>query len=520
MILFRLLQRNSERIFFLSLLLMAASMPLSRFGLSVAQFSILGIWLIDARFRQKINLFFQNRAALVLVSFYLLHVIGMLYTTDYTYGLKDLRVKLPLLFLPIVFVTMPTLNRERIRLLLFVYIFSVLLSSLVSLWMYLFEEVRNFRELSPFISHIRLSLNACLALFFTAHFAWFVFKGKRLVTIGLSILVIWLFLFLVMIESITGIAIVIILVYGLLCYGLFRIPSIRYKIGALVVLLLMPVATGFFLKETVTDFVFPHKNDLQNLEKFTERGNPYVHDTISQPVENGSYVWVYVCPEELKSAWQEVSDFPYDSLDESGQELRYTLIRYLNSKDLRKDYSGVQALSEKDIRNIEKGIANVNYTRYFSIKSRIYKLLWEIQISRLNGNPSGHSLTQRFEFWKVSMAIVRDHFLFGVGTGDIKTAYADMYETLDSRLKLQFRHRAHNQYLAIFVTFGLVGLIWFLVSLIYPGLKTGQLFKYRYFIFWGVLVLSMLTEDTLETQMGVTLFAFFNALLLFGVRDE
>jgi hypothetical protein len=386
--------------------------------------------------------------------------------------------------------------------------------------MYLFEEVRNFRELSPFISHIRLSLNACLALFFTAHFAWIVYKDKRWTTIGLSVLVVWFFFFLVMIESITGIAIVIILVYGLLCYGLFRMTSIRYKIVSLVILLIIPVVLGVFLDKTVTDFIYPHKNDLQNLEQFTENGNPYIHDTLNQPVENGSYIWVYVCPEELENTWKEVSHFPFDSLDESGQELRYTLIRYLNSKDLRKDRTGVRALTEKDIRNIEKGIANVNYTRFFSIKSRIYKLLWEIQVSRLNGNPSGHSLTQRFEFWKVSMAIVRDHFLFGVGTGDIKTAYAEMYETLDSRLKLQFRHRAHNQYLAIFVTFGLFGLVWFLFSLIYPGIKTGRLFRYRYFIFWGVLMLSMLAEDTLETQMGVTLFAFFNALLLFGVPDD
>jgi hypothetical protein len=499
---------------------MAASMPLSRFGLSVAQFSILGIWLIDARFRQKINLFFRNQAALILVSFYLLHVIGMLYTTDYSYGWKDLRVKLPLLFLPVVFVTMPKLNRERIRLLLFVYIFSVLLASLVSLWMYLFEEVRNFRELSPFISHIRLSLNACLALFFTAHFAFVVYKNKRWITLGLSALVGWFFLFLIMIESITGIAIVIILVYGLMGYGLFRMTSLRKKVGSLLVLITIPVTLGLFLSKTVSEFIHPHKNDLKNLEQFTEKGNPYVHDTLNQPVENGSYIWIYVCPEELESAWHQVSRFSFDSLDESGQEIRYTLIRYLNSKDLRKDYSGVMALSENDIRNIEKGIANVNYTHFFSFKSRIYKLLWEIQVSRLDGNPSGHSLTQRFEFWKVSMAIVWDHFLFGVGTGDIKTAYADMYETLDSPLKPQFRHRAHNQYLAIFVTFGLVGLVWFLFSLIYPGLKTGQLFRYRYFVFWGVLMLSMLAEDTLETQMGVTLFAFFNALLLFGVQDD
>ena len=110
--------------------------------------------------------------------------------------------------------------------------------------------------------------------------------------------------------------------------------------------------------------------------------------------------------------------------------------------------------------------------------------------------------------------------MIGVGTGDINQAYADKYESLNSMLVPQFRHRAHNQFLAIFVTFGVIGFIWFLISLIYPGLKMKKMYRYHYFVFWITLMLSMLVEDTLETQMGVTLFAFFNALLLFGITED
>ena len=92
----------------------------------------------------------------------------------------------------------------------------------------------------------------------------------------------------------------------------------------------------------------------------------------------------------------------------------------------------------------------------------------------------------------------------------IPDAYAQKYVELNSKLEPQFRHRAHNQYLAIFVTFGLIGIIWFLFSLIYPGIKKRKLNKYHYFVFWMTMMLSMLAEDTLETQMGVTLFAFFS----------
>ena len=74
--------------------------------------------------------------------------------------------------------------------------------------------------------------------------------------------------------------------------------------------------------------------------------------------------------------------------------------------------------------------------------------------------------------------------------------------------------RSHNQYLAITVAFGIVGLLWYLFSLLYPlSVKDNR--NYLYLVFLFILLFSMLTEDTLETQIGVTLFAFFNSFLVF-----
>ncbi|MEZ5082341.1 MAG: hypothetical protein R2750_02635 [Bacteroidales bacterium] len=65
--------------------------------------------------------------------------------------------------------------------------------------------------------------------------------------------------------------------------------------------------------------------------------------------------------------------------------------------------------------------------------------------------------------------------------------------------------------MAIFVSFGSVGLIWFIFTIIYPGIKLNKFNTYHYLVFWIIITLSMMVEDTLETQMGVTLYAFFNA---------
>jgi hypothetical protein len=520
MFLYRLLKNNSALIFFIALMIVVASMPLSRFGLSFGQFSLLGIWIIEGRYKEKVRALFTNRAALVLISFYFLHVIGLLYSQDFNWAIKDLRVKLPLLFLPVVFATSRPLSKERTNILLLLYIASVLVASLISLWIYLFGDVTDFRQLSPFISHIRLSLNVCLALFFMANFAFVIYRHKPLIVVSFTIILTWLFLFLLMIESVTGIVIVGVVFYSLVISGVFKFRKTILKASAITTLIVVPLILGMYFSNTVNGYLRPVNNDLDNLEQYTAMGNTYRHDTIHQPVESGRYVGLYVCEPELKSSWNKLSVYAYEGHDERGQELKYTLIRYLNSKGLRKDSNGIAQLNKHDIRNIEKGIANVHYTKPFSLNSRLYKLLWEYQINRLHGNPGGHTVSQRLEFWRVSMAIIKDHFFIGVGTGDIKQAYADKYESLNTQLEMRFRHRAHNQFLAIFVTFGLFGLVWFLFSLVYPGLEMKKLYRYRYFVFWVTLMLSMFVEDTLETQMGATLFAFFNAFLLFGVKEE
>ncbi|HXP49624.1 MAG TPA: O-antigen ligase family protein, partial [Bacteroidia bacterium] len=196
---------------------------------------------------------------------------------------------------------------------------------------------------------------------------------------------------------------------------------------------------------------------------------------------------------------------------------QYTLVRYLTSMNLRKDSTGISKLSANDIRAIESGIPNYNFTASSSIEFRLYQALWEVDDYRRGGNVSGHSVTQRLEFWKAAIGIIKQHWLIGVGTGDVRKAFNAQYEAMHSSLTTNFRLRAHNQYLEIGVASGIIGIVWLLFSVIYPGLKTRKIYTYTYFIFWAIFVMSMFSEDTLETQAGVTFYAFFNSFFLFLV---
>jgi O-antigen ligase len=125
-------------------------------------------------------------------------------------------------------------------------------------------------------------------------------------------------------------------------------------------------------------------------------------------------------------------------------------------------------------------------------------------------------MVQRLEYWRTSVLIIRQNPVLGVGTGDLPTVFEEQYRKMNTNLASQNRLRSHNQYLSITVAFGIVGLVWFLVAMFYPGMKTHNFNNYFYVVFWIIFMISMLTEDTIESQEGVTFYVLFTALLVLG----
>ncbi len=185
---------NHSTIYFVGLFLLIISLPLSRFSLSVAQFVIVVNWFWEAGFKNKLTSLRLNKPALVLISLYILHAIGLIYTSDYNYAINDLKVKAPLLILPVIIATSKPLERNKFNLLVLFYIGAALVASLISFGILIFKDISDIREISPFISHIRLSLNICLAIFFSGYF---IFKNgtPSWLKFGLSITMIWLVIF-------------------------------------------------------------------------------------------------------------------------------------------------------------------------------------------------------------------------------------------------------------------------------------------------------------------------------------
>ena len=549
--------------YLLGLLMVAVGLTLSPFLMGMSQFWLVLVWLVDGftanrycrlvpqspkhmetthrmgddrslsamtdrGFKAKLSCFWHNTPAVLLVAFYLLHVVGLLWTSDFEYALKDLRVKLPILVMPFVLSSMEPLDRKRFNLVMLVYVLSVFVATLfsgVSYWRHDYEDIR---EISHFISHIRFCLNIvfCIAIIGYYIFEMRVSRRNNVPAFGLKVAVnqflMWFLLFwfvyqIYIFESLSGYVILAVVVIVTLVYAFLQWKKSKgWHIAVAVVAFLIVAVAFFIVQHEVKPLLKVDPVDFAILEQKTAQGNDYWHDTIHNPVEDGKYVGLYYCRKELQEAWSQRSGMAFEGTTKNGENLEATLARYLTSKGLRKDAQGVMALTDEDIRNVEQGIANYNNWKHPGIRARLSSTLFEYNLYRRFNNPNGGSLAQRIEYTRASFHIIGQHPWLGVGTGDVPQAFAQAYDEIHSPLNEEFRFRAHNQYLAIAVAFGLVGLAFFLVVLFYPWCASRKNHTYLYMAFLTIMLLSMFPEDTLETQAGATLFAFFTSLLLFA----
>jgi hypothetical protein len=495
------------------LMLLFAGLVLSRALLSSAQAFLGLVWLIDGNHLEKIKSWFKNKSLLLFLVLFAIHLVGMLCTTDIHYGLKELRVKLPLFVIPMIFSSLPPLSSLQKRFLLGVFTFFLIVSSIISLRIFIQINPNDPRELSPIISHIRLSLMLCLAVFFSLHQALQTYKRRSPILLIWVLIAIWLSLYLFMLEALSG----LILYFGIgissLIYLITKTSKLKIRLIISASILLIFLIIGFSVRFALNELEPDYTKSINQPKKHTSAGSPYFSDTSSILNENGNLIWVNVCDTEMRESWQLVSKIPYDSAGYNGQIVKDVMIRYLASKGLTKDAEGIKQLGQEDIKNIEHGMTNYLYSGGIGLRKKFDQLKWEYWTLQSSNNPAGHSILQRFELWKNSISLIKENPLFGVGTGDIKTEFARSLNDRGSSMAGS-KLRSHNQYLAFSIQFGIIGIILITVSIILSIMKSPNRKGYLFVVFITIILLSMLAEDTLESQIGASFFALFYSFFI------
>jgi hypothetical protein len=509
-----------EQVYLYSLIFIAVLLPYWVFTLTMAQVLLFMNWMAEGRFREKWERFRQNKALWFFLALYLVHLAGLLWSSDIGYGLKYIRIKLSMIMIPLVVGTSRPLTRKMFNLILLFFVVGVFISTMASIiamlgWFNV--EVAGYRDLSLFQSHIRFSLMIVLSILVAT---WYIFFEKNSITratrIYYMVCLIWFPMFLILLKSLSGIVILGFLAFFLLLRAVFEIRDAAIRFMVFVPVIMIPLFSVAYIGHAVAKYYSFDQIKLDEIDTETARGNPYVNHPNLREVENGHYVWLYLCEKELEEEWNKISEVEYTGTTTNGNSIKGTLIRYLTSRGLRKDASGVAQLSAEEVTAIEHGVANYIYLKKFRLYPRIYEVIWEFDRYRLGYSPNEKSVVQRILYLEAGWHIARDNLLKGVGTGDVKQAFKDHYNKIDSPLEEKWRRRAHNQFLTFLITFGIPGFILAVVALVAPLFMAGRQRSFLAVGFFILMLISMLNEDTLETSIGACLIAFFYSLFVFG----
>ncbi len=503
--------------YLLALGLIAMGLPWSRKFLSVALIALSVAWVAEGFFVAKgpprLKHYFQPKYLWASCMF-LPYVLGLLWSTDLEWGWRLVAIVLPLLLYPFFFAVLPPLREQERNVLLQLFVGSTLLVSIFSVAQASADTV-DFRKYSPVISHIRLSLMVCFAI---ATCIWFVVSQRHAARFLLVLPVLWFLYYLSLLASIAG----AIMLCALLFMALWMIGGKRkwLRLAARSIALLLVAGSIGFVSNAYTSYFKEVPITAEMFEERTKSGDFYMPPKAGLSSERGKKVWWYIAPDEFESAWNARSQIPLMGKDQNGQDIRYTAARYLTSLDLRKDAEGVAALTDEDVKRIEGGIAWHDMGKRNALRERVDMVFFEIDKYWLHGYVQGSSVAMRLVFWETAIALINENPWVGVGTGDTQMAFDAAYESAESALPETYRMRAHQQYLTWIVSWGILGFAFIVFAMLYP-IRVNWRKRHPLFLsFLVIMLISFLSDDTLERQIGVSLFAFFYCLLLLAPISE
>ena len=348
----------------------------------------------------------KNKFFILFISLFIIHLLGLLYTTNFRYALKDLDIKFPLLIFPFLLLGR-VLDKKTIDFILKGFVIGCLIGSIgaFSHAIQLYFQTRDISKMlyegMQFIMHssyFALYLSFSIAyLFFKLDAEDSLFSKKNLVIFSLMFFFIMVVIFLNSRAGMIGLGV------SFLFFLVYVIVEKRLKLFYFLIAI-------FFMTSV---FVFTTSNQVFNRFKSISKETVLVKANSTIDKESN-----------------------------------------INTKDLR------------------------------------------IAI-----------LTIGFDLFKESP-------VFGYGTGDIKDVLIEGYKKEGFIKGYDRKYNSHNQFLQFLLAFGIIGLLVFLLSLIYPMFFAFFKKNYLYVFLILMLCFNFLFESMLETKAGVEFYAFFNALLM------
>lgn len=123
----------------------------------------------------------------------------------------------------------------------------------------------------------------------------------------------------------------------------------------------------------------------------------------------------------------------------------------------------------------------------------------------------------RLTMWTTSWEIIKDNWLFGVGTGDVKDALISKNVALGNLEIAEKKLNSHNQFLNTWVQLGIGGLFCLLMIFVATWNSTKSFYGAIFILAFGT---TMLFESFIETQGGIVPFCLLLGLFQLNYSEK
>jgi O-antigen ligase len=210
-----------KKIHFFATIMLACLLP---FGKLIPLPIILMLlnWLIEAQFRSKFKKLLTHKFLVILMIFYVAHILGLLHTENMTSGLFDLEVKMSLFILPLIFGS-SSFSKDDFAKIRILFVFSCVAAALFLISKAIFfyyssgEKMFSYTSFSTLLhpSYFAMYLNLALV------FCWYEWKSPILIKNMLVLVLTMFFLVVIVILCASKMALFnTILLASIACFSL------------------------------------------------------------------------------------------------------------------------------------------------------------------------------------------------------------------------------------------------------------------------------------------------------------
>jgi O-antigen ligase len=183
---------NLEKTYHYLLATLAFFIPLTVFGANLVIVFICLLWIFSGGFKAKFMKIKESKLMIASISFFLIHVVGLIWTEDLSWGLHITHKMWYFVGLfPILFTIV---KRENLRKYISAFLFAILITEVFSylIWFELIEPFKNasLSNPTPFMSHISYNPILAFAIYLVAHEILF---NKKITLIRRNLFIFFIF---------------------------------------------------------------------------------------------------------------------------------------------------------------------------------------------------------------------------------------------------------------------------------------------------------------------------------------